>query len=132
MDASVQEQWALARRYEKRKNLLLVLSVLFDGIGMLSYFVPGLGELSDILWAPVSGFALYIMYGGYLGVFGGVFVFAEEAMPMTDLVPGFLIMWVLKYVVFAQKTKKAFFADQGMDAAHIQPAAPAGTLPVSG
>lgn len=129
MDASVQEQGALARRYEKRKNRLLVLSVLFDGIGMLSYFIPGLGELSDILWAPVSGFALYIMYGGYLGVFGGVFVFAEEALPMTDLVPGFLIMWVLKYVVFAQKTKKAFFADQAPQSARIQPAA---SLPVSG
>lgn len=102
----------LVSRYEKRRNLFLVLSIMFDAMGLLSYFVPALGETGDVAWAPIAGFIMYIMYGGFLGVFGGVFVFLEELIPFTDFIPGFLIMWFVKYVVFAKKSKREFMEKQ--------------------
>jgi len=98
----------LSRKFANRKNILLVLSILFDVIGILSYFIPSLGEFGDIVWAPIAGFALYVMYGGYLGVFGGMFVFLEEIIPFTDFLPGFTIMWFLKFVAFRKTSERQF------------------------
>lgn len=109
---------ALQKKYNARKNLLLVLSIVFDIVGILTYFLPVLGESFDLAWAPVAGFALYIMYGGYLGVFGGMFVFLEEVIPFTDFIPGFLIMWFMKYVVFAKKTERQFYEAKGEQPLH--------------
>lgn len=123
----------LMAKYNSRKNLLLVLSIVFDIVGILSYLIPAFGEVGDIIWAPIAGFALYVMYGGYLGVFGGVFVFLEEIIPFTDFIPGFLIMWFVKYVVFAKKTQQQFFEAKGQ---HLlpekQPAEPVKQLPANG
>ena len=38
------------------KKTKLILSLIFDGIGMLSYIVPVFAESLDIIWAPISGF----------------------------------------------------------------------------
>eukprot|EP00666_Eupelagonemidae_sp_cell4sb_P006618 gene6618-3040_t len=34
--------------------LLLLAAVAIDAVGMLTYFVPLVGELADAAWAPVS------------------------------------------------------------------------------
>lgn len=107
------QQAELQKKYSQRKNLMLVLSLVFDVIGILTYFVPGLGEGFDLAWAPIAGFAMYVMYGGFLGVFGGMFVFLEELMPFTDVIPGFLIMWFVKYVLLAKKTQRNFYETKG-------------------
>lgn len=39
---------------EKLKKLFLGL--LFDGIGMISFSIPLLGEFSDVIWAPVAAY----------------------------------------------------------------------------
>ena len=31
------------------KNTKLILSLLFDGIGMLSFVIPGIGEFSNVI-----------------------------------------------------------------------------------
>ena len=111
----------LLQKYNKRKNLMLALSVILDIVGILTYFVPFLGEGFDLAWAPIAGFAMYIMYGGFIGVFGGMFVFLEELMPFTDVIPGFLIMWVIKYVILAKKTQQQFMDAKGE---HVLPAHP--------
>jgi hypothetical protein len=95
-------------RYVRRKNLFLVLSILLDAVGLLSYFVPAFGELGDAVWSPLAGLIMFLMYGGYLGAFGGIFVFLEELIPFTDFIPGFLIMWFVKYVVLAKKSRRQF------------------------
>jgi hypothetical protein len=41
----------------------LVLSVLIDLIGMSSYALPGVGELGDLGWAPISALLIYKLYG---------------------------------------------------------------------
>ena len=40
----------------------LILSVLFDIIGMSSFIIPGFGEFSDVIWAPLSYWLMTKMY----------------------------------------------------------------------
>jgi len=58
------------------KNRNLVLGLLFDGIGMLSFTVPFLGEFSDVVWAPLAGFLMTWMYKGAVGKVGGNYYFS--------------------------------------------------------
>lgn len=88
-----------------RKQIKLILSLLFDGIGLLSYTVPFLGEGIDIIWAPISGLLLAYMYKGTVGKVAGVFGFLEEIIPMLDFIPTFTLTWLYTYV-FKSENKK--------------------------
>ncbi|WP_299527795.1 hypothetical protein [uncultured Lutibacter sp.] len=88
----------------KKKYKLLLLSVLFDGIGMLSFVVPLVGEFSDIIWAPLSAFLIYKMYQGVEGKIGSLVSFVEEAGIFgTDFLPTFTLTWIYKYVIKKEK-----------------------------
>ena len=76
------EESSLASK-NKKKNLLLGL--LFDGIGMLSFTVPMIGEFSDVIWAPIAALLMTRMYKGTVGKVGGVFAFLEEIIPLQML-----------------------------------------------
>lgn len=89
---------------EKYKNLLL--SLVFDGIGMLSFTVPFIGEFSDVVWAPLAGWLMTRLYKGKIGKAAGVFTFLEELIPGMDVVPSFTIMWIYTYFLSDKKTKK--------------------------
>ena len=67
----------------------LVLGILFDSIGMLSFTVPLIGEFSDVIWAPLAGFLMTWMYKGTIGRVGGVVTFLEEILPFSDFIPTF-------------------------------------------
>ena len=69
----------------------LKLCILLDAIGCLSYAIPFFGEFSDIIWAPLSGFIFYFLFGNRLGAMGGVFSFIEEIIPGVDFIPTFTI-----------------------------------------
>ena len=75
----------------------LILCIILDVIGYASFAIPGLGELSDVVWAPISGMIFYRMFGGAKGVFGGIFSFVEEILPFTDFIPTFSLMWLYQY-----------------------------------
>ncbi len=77
----------------------LVLSLLFDGIGMLSYLVPVFGEAIDFIWAPIAGILLITMFKGTAGKLAGVFGFIEEMVPFIDVIPTFTITWFYTYVI---------------------------------
>lgn len=78
----------------------LALCVAMDLAGMLSFALPALGELADLIWAPISGMIFYRMFGGRVGMIGGVLNFAEEIIPFTDFIPSFTIAWfVRKYQI---------------------------------
>ncbi len=81
----------------KWQNLLLGL--LLDGIGMLSFVIPGIGEFSDVIWAPVAGWLMTRMYKGRVGQFAGVVAFVEELLPGFDFIPSFTLMWIYSYVI---------------------------------
>lgn len=84
----------------------LLLCILMDLVGYASFSIPVLGEFSDIIWAPVSGFVFYKLFGGWKGAMGGLFAFTEEILPFTDFIPTFTIAWFVKY--FSSKKANSF------------------------
>jgi len=84
----------------------LSLCILMDLIGYASFTLPFLGELADIIWAPVSALVFYRMFGGKMGLFGGGFSFLEELLPFTDFIPTFTISWLLRYFSGQASTPK--------------------------
>lgn len=84
----------------------LFLGLLFDALGMLSFFLPGIGEFSDVIWAPLAGWLMTRMYKGKIGQAAGLVTFVEELVPGLDVVPTFTIMWVYTYLLSGKKAKK--------------------------
>ncbi len=84
---------------KERKYLLLIMGLLFDAIGMLSFAVPGIGEFSDVIWAPVSALLVYKMYKGVEGKIGGTVAFFEEIIPGLDIIPTFTLTWIYKFLI---------------------------------
>jgi hypothetical protein len=82
-----------------KKRPSIVICILMDLIGFASFSLPGIGEFSDLIWAPVSGTVFYFLFGGRIGFFGGLLNFTEEILPFTDFIPSFSIAWVLKYLM---------------------------------
>jgi len=74
----------------------IALCIVLDIIGMATYFIPWLGEFADIIWAPISGFLFYLLFGGRFGMIGGVLNFLEEIIPFTDIIPSFTIAWFIR------------------------------------
>ena len=75
----------------------LVLSVLLDLIGMMSFTIPGIGEFSDVIWAPIAGYLMTYLYKGNVGKIAGIFAFLEEIIPFTDVIPSFTLTWLYVY-----------------------------------
>lgn len=84
---------------DSSKKTKLVLSILFDIIGMLSYIVPLFAEVTDIVWAPISGLILMYMYKGITGKVAGIIGFIEEAFPFIDFIPTFTLTWIYQYII---------------------------------
>ena len=77
----------------KSKTTKLILGLCFDALGYVSFVFP----FFDILWAPLSAYLMTQMYNGKKGRIAGVLVFIEEALPISDVIPTFTIMWVYSY-----------------------------------
>ncbi len=88
----------LIKKQTSNKTAKLILGILFDFIGMLSYLIPGIAETLDVVWAPISGFLLVAMYKGYTGKVAGVIGFLEEIIPFTDVIPTFTLTWIYQYI----------------------------------
>ena len=82
-----------------KKYSKLLLSLFLDAMGHISFIIPGIGEFSDIIWAPLSGFIMTKLYKGKSGKIAGVIAFLEEAFPFSDVVPTFTIMWFYTYII---------------------------------
>lgn len=82
----------------------LLLGLLFDGIGMISFSIPLLGEFSDVIWAPIAAFLMAKMYKGRVGRVAGILTFVEEILPITDIIPSFTITWI--YTYYFQKSER--------------------------
>jgi len=88
------------KKYQK-----LLLSLLFDALGYVSFIIPGVGEFSDIIWAPASAWLMTKLYKGKTGKIAAVVTFVEEALPFSDVVPTFTLMWLYIYVLKPEKNK---------------------------
>lgn len=91
----------------KNKYKKLALSLIFDVIGYVSFIIPGLGELLDIVWAPTSAYLMTKMYKGQKGKIAAVISFIEEAVPGLDIIPTFTLMWLYTYVFKGFEEKNA-------------------------
>ena len=87
------------QEYANQKKKHLVLGIVFDLIGMLSFTIPLIGEFSDVIWAPLAGFLMTWMYKGKVGKIAGVFTFLEEIIPFTDIIPSFTLTWIYTYLI---------------------------------
>lgn len=84
----------------------LALGIFFDALGYVSFFIPGFGEFTDIIWAPLSGWLMTKLYKGKSGKIAGIVAFVEEALPFFDVIPTFTFMWLYTYVFSGKKTDK--------------------------
>ncbi len=100
-----QIQVAQAPQTQNYKGAKLVLSILFDLLGYASYIIPGVMEITDVIWAPVAGLILSRMYGGIVGKTAGIIEFMEELLPGIDFIPTFTITWFYVYVIKKGKTE---------------------------
>ncbi|ALM07177.1 hypothetical protein SB49_04695 [Sediminicola sp. YIK13] len=95
---------------EKNKIRNLFLGLVFDAIGMVSFLIPGIGEFSDIIWAPISGWLMTRMYKGRIGQVAGAVAFIEELVPGLDFIPSFTLMWFYSYVLKPSRKEKVIEA----------------------
>ncbi|OLP81774.1 hypothetical protein AK812_SmicGene37639 [Symbiodinium microadriaticum] len=83
---------AFADKVRSDKWLLLAACLLIDFIGMASYLVLLLGEVTDIMWAPFAGFLLQYLFGSWLVSSLGAL---EEFLPFTDILPTATLAWAI-------------------------------------
>ena len=79
-----------------RSKPTLVFCILMDLMGCATYFLPGIGEWFDMIWAPISAFIFYRSFGGKTGKIAAIINFAEELLPFTDILPTFTLLYFLK------------------------------------
>lgn len=104
---------------ENEKELFLpniALCILLDLVGMASYIFPALGEFADVVWAPISGYIFFKLFGGRLGMIGSVLNFLEEIIPYTDIIPSFTIAWFIRKKAIDKMIRKNNNAIQKMKA----------------
>jgi hypothetical protein len=85
--------------FQADKNRKLMIGILLDLVGMATFLLPALGEVTDIIWAPIAGYMMTRMYKGFSGKMAGIFTFLEEIIPFTDVIPSFTLMWIYTYVI---------------------------------
>ncbi len=85
------------------KNGKLVAGLIFDAIGYLSFAIPGIGEFTDVVWAPLAGWLMTRMYKGRKGQIAGAIAVIEEALPGLDIIPSFTLMWIYTYLISKEK-----------------------------
>ena len=93
MDKTVPFETSQTSKSHKKTKLLL--GILFDLIGMFPSVFPPLG----LIWAPISGVLLAIMYKGRIGKIAGIFDFIEELIPGVDVIPTFTLTWIYVYII---------------------------------
>lgn len=72
---------------------VLALCVFIDIIGDSSYSIPGVGELEDVVWAPISAFALNQIFGSTAVT---SLDFIKEILPGLDVIPVASLAWLLQ------------------------------------
>ena len=77
----------------------LLKCVVLDVVGMTVSLIPVIGNLSDVVWAPIAAAISYKMFGDKKGKYASVITFVEEILPVTDFVPSFTIFFVLFDVI---------------------------------
>lgn len=94
------------KKQDKNKYKKLVIGIILDAIGMLSFTLPLIGEFGDVIWAPLSALIMTRMYKGTTGKVAGIVGFIEEIAPGLDLIPTFTLTWIYQYLLKDRLGKK--------------------------
>ena len=81
--------------------LHLVAGMVIDGVGCMSFALPGIGEAGDIAWAPISAMMVKQMFNS--NIWASI-NFIEEALPFMDIIPTATFAWAWKYWPFILTT----------------------------
>lgn len=92
----------LRKKFESEKQTKLIIAIVIDLLGVLSYLVPGMMEFSDMGIAPISAILVYILFKRKLK--WATFTFLEELIPFTDVIPSATIAWHDIYVRNQERT----------------------------
>lgn len=90
---------------QNNKYNYLKKSIIYDLVGMATTFLPVLGTVIDLFWAPYAAKKMSDMYSGTSGKVAAVVVFFEELIPGLDFIPTFTLMWLYTFVVNPIKEK---------------------------
>ena len=82
------------------KNKKLLVGLLFDALGYVSYVFPPF----DFVWAPASAWLMTRLYKGKKGKIAAAISFVEEALPFLDIIPTFTLMWIYTFVFSSKGT----------------------------
>jgi hypothetical protein len=98
------------KKYNRIKKLKLVAAVIIDLVGLTTYVVPGAAEGIDMVWGPISGFLIYMLFPNRkrMAIAGAI----EEMLPFTDFIPTAYLAWRLDYVKDKNKTLAEFLNDR--------------------
>lgn len=84
----------------------LVAAILIDLVGVSSFFLPIVWESSDLVWAPISGLLIFLLFPNRKkNAIAGVI---EEILPFTDVIPTAWLAWRLEYVKHQEETLARF------------------------
>eukprot|EP01031_Cornospumella_fuschlensis_P024221 gene24221-29291_t len=73
----------------------LFLCIMIDAVSDSSFVLPGIGELEDVVWAPLAALALRSLFQSDTVAYAE---FVKEILPFTDIVPFATTMWFLENV----------------------------------
>jgi len=96
----------LLKQYNKTKQIKLISAIIIDIVGFLSAFIPVAGGIGDMIWGPISGLLIVILFPKHkIVALGGV---VEEILPFTDIIPTACIAWSITYIKDREKTLTEF------------------------
>lgn len=72
----------------------LLLCIVIDILGSANEAVPFVGEVVDVVYAPIAALLLRQLFAGSNIIF--LLEFAEEILPFTDILPLATICWVIE------------------------------------
>jgi hypothetical protein len=76
----------------------LVACIVMDAIGMCTYLIPAVGELADIVWAPITFVFIWALVGGEKhGMVMSTIGLVEELLPFTDVFPSCTFALAMKW-----------------------------------
>merc|ERR1712151_107528 len=97
---------------------LLIACIVADIIGLMSYLLFIIGEVTDLWWAPMVGFFLQYMFGSMLVTAVGAI---EEFLPFTDFIPTATIAWAISHLEALEFLRKLLGVRSGAQQPSLQP-----------
>jgi len=96
----------LITKYNKIKRNKLIGAIIIDLVGILSFLLPIVWETGDMLWAPLSGLLIFLLFPNRkkYAIAGMI----EEMLPFTDIIPTACLTWRLEYIKEQEQTLARF------------------------